>query len=177
MTDDIRYPVGRFKYDGDSSRPAIDRAIADIDALPVQLRSAVRGLNDEQLDTPYREGGWTPRQVVHHVADSHMNAYVRCKLALTEEAPLIKAYDEAAWSELTDARTVAADVSLGLLDALHARWVALLHSMSDAEFERVYLHPEGNQRVPLRQVVALYSWHGRHHTAHILSLRKRQGWS
>jgi DinB family protein len=172
---DIRYPVGRFEYDGDSSREAINRSIMDIVALPDRLRAAVGGLNDDQLNTPYREGGWTPREVVHHVPDSHMNAYVRFKLALTEDAPTIKPYDEAAWTRLGDVNTVPIDVSLALTDVLHTRWVALLDSMSAADFHRTYVHPEHQRAVPLHEAVAMYAWHGRHHTAHIMSLRERKG--
>jgi hypothetical protein len=176
MIQDMRYPIGRFKYDGDSSREAIDNSIADIEALPSLLRASVSGLNASQLNTPYREGGWTPREVVHHVPDSHMNAYVRCKLALTEQSPTIKPYDEAAWAKLGDVSVVPIEVSLSLLDALHARWVALLRSLPDADFERSYIHPEHQRAVLLREVAALYAWHGRHHTAHISSLRERNGW-
>lgn len=177
MIQDMRYPIGRFKYDGDSSREAIDRSIADIAALPALLRAAADGLDAAQLNTTYREGGWTAREVLHHVPDSHMNAYVRCKLALTEASPTVKPYDEAAWAELGDVKVVPPDVSLALLDALHARWVALLRSLPDADFERGYIHPEQQRLVPLREVVALYAWHGRHHTAHISSLRERNGWA
>jgi len=174
---ELRYPVGRFQYDGDSSREGINRSISDIESLPKALRAAVDGLDGEQLNTPYREGGWTPREVVHHVADSHMNAYVRCKLALTEDAPTIKPYNEADWAKLADVRIVPIEVSLNLLDALHERWVALLQSMSAADFERCYVHPDQQRRVPMREVVALYAWHGRHHTGHIMSLRERKGWA
>ena len=174
---DIRHPIGRFQYDGDPSREAVNRAIADIEALPGLLRAAVDGLSDVQLDTPYRDGGWTPREVVHHVADSHMNAYVRCKLALTERSPTIKPYDQAAWAKLADVATVPVEVSLDLIDALHVRWVALLRSMSDADLERTYVHPEKDQPVPMREVIATYAWHGRHHTAHIMALRDRHGWT
>jgi hypothetical protein len=177
MIQDMRYPIGRFKYDGDSSREAIDRSIADIAGLPARLRASVDGLNADQLNTPYREGGWTVREVVHHVPDSHVNAYVRCKLALTEQSPLVKPYDEAAWSRLGDVKVVPIDISLVLLEALHTRWVALLESLSDSDFERGYVHPEQQRMVPLREVVALYAWHGRHHTAHISSLRERNGWA
>lgn len=173
----LRYPIGRFAYDGDTSSEAIDRSIADIDALPSALRAAVGGLTEEQLDTPYREDGWTPREVVHHVADSHMNAYVRYKLALTEDAPTIKPYDEAAWTKLADVKSVPIEVSLSLIYALHTRWVALLRSMPASSFERTYVHPEQTARVPLRTATALYAWHGRHHTAHISALRERNGWT
>jgi uncharacterized damage-inducible protein DinB len=174
---DPRYPIGRFKYDDDASRDAIDRAVADITSLPKQLRAAAEGLSEDQLNTPYREGGWSSREVVHHVADSHMNAYVRCKLALTEEGPTVKAYNEAEWAKLADVKIVPIGVSLSLIDTLHERWVALLQSMRDEEFERYYIHPEQKRPVPLREVVALYAWHGRHHTGHILSLRERNEWT
>jgi hypothetical protein len=142
--------------------------------LPEKLRAAVAGLDDRQLDTPYREGGWTVRQVVHHVPDSHANAYVRMKLALTEDWPTIKPYDEAAWANLADSR-LPVDVSLALLEALHARWVTLLESLAEADFQKGYEHPEmGRQN--LAKVLALYDWHSRHNTAHISSLRARQGW-
>ncbi len=173
---DRRYPIGQFKYDGDSSREAIDRAIADIESLPALLRASVNGLGDEQLGTPYREGGWSPHEVVHHVADSHMNAYVRCKLALTEQAPVVKPYDEAAWTRLADVKTVPIAVSLSLVDALHERWVALLRATPNSDFERTYIHPAHQRAVPMREVVALYAWHGRHHTAHISKLRERNRW-
>lgn len=174
---DLRYPVGRFEYSGDSSRQAIDRSIADIAEFPALLRAAVNDLNEEQLDTPYRDGGWTPREVVHHVADSHMNAYIRLRLALTEQAPTIKPYNEADWAKLADVRSVPIGVSLDLLDALHTRWVALLRAMPDADFERIYIHPEQQNPVSLHAMTALYAWHGRHHTAHILTLRKRNEWA
>jgi hypothetical protein len=176
-TPDIRYPIGRFKYDGDSSREAVELSISAIDLLPAQLRAVVDGLNDEQLGTPYREGGWTPREVVHHVADSHMNAYIRCKLALTEQAPVVKPYDEAEWAKLADTKTVPVIVSLNLIDALHTRWVATLRAMSGPDMERTYVHPESHRAVPMREVIALYAWHGRHHYSHISSLRERSGWS
>ncbi len=133
------------------------------------------GLNEEQLNTPYRDGGWTVRQVVHHLADSHMNAYVRFKLALTENEPTIKPYDEAAWAETADVRESPIEVSLALLENLHARWVALLQSMSEADFARQFRHPQLGA-VPLEKNLALYAWHGRHHVAHIASLRERRQW-
>jgi len=177
MTQDERYPVGSFKYDGDVSRNAIDRSVDAIESLPARLRESIARLDEAQMNTPYREGGWTPRQVVHHVADSHMNAYVRCKLALTEDAPTAKPYDEALWANMADVKTVPVETSLSLLDALHERWVAMLRAMPDADYERGYIHPDHNRLVPLREVVALYAWHGRHHTAHITSLRDRNGWA
>jgi uncharacterized damage-inducible protein DinB len=143
--------------------------------LPERLRSAVSGLNQAQLDTPYREGGWTVRQVVHHLADSHANSVIRFKLALTEDWPTIKPYDEAAWARLDDSARLAIDGSLVFLDALHARWVVLLESMTDADFERGYVHPE-NGRQTLERALAIYEWHSRHHVAHITGLREREGW-
>ena len=174
---DQRYPVGRFSYDGDSSRGAIDRSIQDVASLPRLFREAVAGLNTEQLNTPYRDGGWTVRQVVHHLPDSHMNAYMRCKIALTEDTPTIKPYDEAAVARLGDIEIVPVKASLDLLDKLHERFVALLRSMNDNDFKRCYLHPEQNRAVPLHEVAALYAWHGRHHTGHVMALRERNGWS
>lgn len=177
MSADLRHPIGRFNYDGNSSRAGINASLAAIDALPQQIRAAVAGLDEAQLNTPYREGGWTPREVVHHVADSHMNAYVRCKFALTEDTPTIKPYDEAEWAKLADVKSVPVEVSLKLIEALHVRWVALLKAMPDADFERCYIHPNHNRSVPMREVVALYAWHGRHHTAHVKALRERNGWT
>ncbi|MDQ6737349.1 MAG: putative metal-dependent hydrolase [Gemmatimonadota bacterium] len=173
---DERYPIGRFSYPEETSRAALDQDIADIAALPSQLRESVRGLTAEQLDTPYREGGWTPRQVVHHVADSHANAYVRLKLALTEQAPTIKPYNEADWARLGDVQTVPIETSLTLVDALHERWVAILRGMTEADFDRVYLHPEQQKPVPMHAMTALYAWHGKHHVAHISGLRERNRW-
>jgi hypothetical protein len=143
--------------------------------LPERLRASVAGLNKAQLDTPYRQGGWTIRQVVHHVADSHANAYIRCKLALTEDWPTIKPYDEAAWANLADTRSLPVEISLSLIEALHVRWVALLESLSEEDFQKGYNHPAlGRQN--LATALALYEWHSRHHTAHITSLRTRKGW-
>jgi uncharacterized damage-inducible protein DinB len=172
--DDLRYPIGRFKPSLTTS-PADHKAhIETLRALPGRLRAAVAGLNDAQLDTPYREGGWTVRQLVHHIADSHANSYVRFKLALTEDSPTIKPYDEAAWAELPDNR-LPIEPSLALTDALHQRWVALLLSLADADFQKTFNHPErGSQN--LGTTLALYDWHSRHHTAHITHLRSRMNW-
>jgi uncharacterized damage-inducible protein DinB len=169
--DELRYPVGRFAPSAEGSRT---EQIETLRRLPERLRAAVNGLNDTQLDTPYREGGWTVRQVVHHVADSHANSYVRFKLALTEDLPAIKSYDEAAWAELPDSR-MSVDISLSLLAALHARLVALIESMSESDFDRSYKHPERGP-MTLAANLALYSWHSKHHTAHITRLRERMGW-
>jgi len=173
---DLRYPVGRFSWDtpiSDSDLPVLIAAIAE---APGALRAAVAGLTREQLDTPYRPDGWTVKQVAHHVPDSHMNAYVRFKLALTEAEPTIKTYEEAAWAELADSRRVPIEVSLDLLDALHLRWVALLRSMGPADFARTLVHPEHGKVFALKQMLGLYAWHGRHHVAHITALRKREDW-
>jgi len=172
--DDPRFPIGRFSPPA-SSLPGVRAAhIQTLRLLPGRLRAAVAGLNDAQLDTPYRDGGWTVRQVVHHVPDSHMNCYVRFKLALTEDWPTIKPYDEAAWASLADGR-MPVEISLELVAALHGRWVGLLETLTEDDFQRGYAHPQlGRQN--LAQVLALYDWHSRHHTAHIVNLRTRQGW-
>jgi uncharacterized damage-inducible protein DinB len=172
--DDLRYPIGRFSPPA-ASVPGIRAAqIQTVRLLPQRLRAAVTGLSEAQLDTPYREGGWSVRQVVHHIADSHANAYIRTKLAITEDWPTVKAYDEAAWAELADSR-LPIDGSLAFVEALHARWVALLEAMTDEDFRKGYNHPENGQ-VNLAKALAMYDWHSRHHTAHITSLRARQGW-
>jgi len=171
---DPRYPVGKFAWPETISRPELEAAIVEIAALPAQLRAAVEGLSAEQLDTPYREGGWTVRQVVHHVPDSHMNSYVRFKLALTENEPVIRPYDEAAWARLADSKA-AIEPSLELLEALHKRWVTLMRSMSNQHWQLRFTHPE---RGPMRLDIAaaLYAWHSRHHLAHVTRLRERRGW-
>lgn len=173
--DEIRYPIGRFTAPASSLAGIRAAHIQTLRMLPERLTAAVSALSDPQLDTPYRNGGWTVRQVVHHVADSHANSYVRFKLALTEDWPTIKPYDEAAWAELADSRWLPVDVSLSFLAALHQRWVALLESLSDDDFRRGYCHPESG-RQSLAQVLALYDWHSRHHTAHVVNLRARMGW-
>jgi Mycothiol maleylpyruvate isomerase N-terminal domain. len=173
---DPRYPVGKFHrptapYTNEERRVFIDQ-IADV---PTRMRQAVAGLSGPQLDTPYREGGWTARQVVHHVPDSHMNAYTRVKMALTEDEPTIKPYDEAAWAKLIDARDTPIEVSLTLLETLHDRWVRILRAMSEGDFARTLNHPD-NGVMTLDWLIAMYAWHGRHHVAHITSLRERNGW-
>jgi uncharacterized damage-inducible protein DinB len=172
--DDLRYPVGHFKAAGPYSAPQRREHIESLRDLPARLRAAVEGLDDAQLDTPYREEGWTVRQVVHHVADSHLNSYVRFKLALTEYEPIIKPYDEGAWAELADNR-MPIDVSLTLIEALHRRWVALLESLTEKDFQKKFNHPERGAQ-DLSTTLALYAWHSRHHTAHITGLRARMGW-
>ena len=174
---DLRYPVGKFTPGAsvsDSQRKAL---IDDIARTPAAMRSAVAGLTPAQLDTPYRPGGWTVRQVVHHVPDSHMHAYLRFKLALSENTPTIMPYDQDVWVTLPDTPATPVDVSLALLDALHARWVTLLRAMRASDFERGYQHPELGRVVPLSEALGSYAWHGRHHVTHITSLRERNGWS
>jgi hypothetical protein len=172
---DLSYPIGKCEYPPSVSTEARNQHIADLEAASGRLRQAVDGLNDAQLDTPYRPGGWTVRQVVHHCADSHTNAYVRFRLALTETQPTIKPYDEKKWAELMDARTLPVEVSLELIDGLHRRWAALLRSFHDSDFSRTLNHPElGVLR--LDTYLASYGWHCRHHTAHITGLRDRMGW-
>ena len=176
MTDlnDLRYPIGRFTPPA-SSLPGIRAAhIQTVRLLPERLRAAVNGLSETQLDTPYREDGWTVRQVVHHLADSHAMAYTRCKLALTEDWPAERSYDEAAWANLADSR-LPVDVSLAMIEGLHGRWVALMESLTDDDFRKGYDHPERG-RENLAMALAMYDWHSRHHVAHITSLRARQGW-
>jgi len=172
--DDLRYPIGKFSPPA-ARTPAVRAGhIETLRQLPERLRAAVNGLSDAQLDTPYRDGGWTLRQVVHHFADSHANSYVRFKLALTEDWPTIKPYDEAAWARLPDSR-MPIGPSLDFVAGLHARLVALLESMSEADFEKGFNHPERG-RVTLANNLAMYDWHSRHHVAHITGLRERMGW-
>jgi uncharacterized damage-inducible protein DinB len=171
---DLQYPIGRFEWRG-SSEDERRRYLDEIEQAPAHLRAAVAGLSNEQLDTPYRAGGWTVRQVVHHLPDSHLNSYTRFRLALTEDEPTIKPYDEGRWAELTDARTAPVEISLAFLEALHSRWVLLLRSLSPADFARRFRHPEMGT-VSLDEYLALYAWHGRHHVAHVTSLRERMGW-
>ena len=172
---DVRYPIGKFNWSGSTTVQERSRFIADIAATPQRMRSAVTGLTNAQLDTPYRDGGWTIRQVVHHVPDSHMNSYIRFKFALTEHEPTIKAYDEAQWAELIDARKAPIEPSLNLLAGLHERWALLLGSLSAGDVKRRFHHPELGI-VTIEQYIALYAWHGAHHIAHISSLRERKGW-
>jgi hypothetical protein len=173
---DLRYPIGRCPS---KSALAFEERAAAIDAIeqtPQRLKAAIAGLAPEQLDTPYRPGGWTVRQVVHHLPDSHMNSYMRCKLALTEDEPTIKPYDEALWAALKDSQETPIEVSLTLLDALHKRWVTLLRGLGPEDFARRLVHPERGT-MTLDDVLTTYSWHGRHHVAHITALRDRMGWS
>lgn len=172
---DPRYPIGPFSPDPTPSPESRNHHLEQIAALPARFRRALSGLDQKQLDTPYREGGWTLRQLAHHVPDSHMNAYVRFKLALTENIPTIKPYEEAAWARLKDTEVTSIEVSLALLDALHIRWVNLLRSMRADDFQRKLNHPESGVQT-LDRLLALYSWHGNHHLAHITGLRERMKW-
>jgi hypothetical protein len=173
---DLRYPVGRFSFPAEVTPEQRRAFIDDIAEAPAKLRAALAGLTREQLDTPYRPGGWTVRQVAHHVPDSHMNAYIRFKLALTEDQPTIKPYLEAKWAELPDSRLVPVETSLALLDAVHERWLAIVRALEPADFARGFVHPEHKRVMTLDQTLALYSWHGKHHVAHVTSLREREGW-
>jgi hypothetical protein len=180
VPDTLKYPIGKFSFPS-STTPGITASqrnqwITDVAELPARLRVAVDGLAAEQIETPYRPGGWTIRQVVHHVPESHMNAFIRFKLALTEDEPTIKPYDEAAWANLPDVAATPIETSLSILDALHDRWVRLLQGMSDADFARQFRHPALGV-IRLDGNLGLYAWHGKHHTAHITSLRQRLGWS
>ena len=174
---DLRYPIGNFSYDGSMTVARRAACVARIAAAPAALRAAVAGLGDAQLDTPYRPGGWTVRQLVHHVPDSHLNAYVRIRLALTEDTPTIKPYEEARWAELPDARTLLVEPSLALLEGLHVRWVALLGGLGTADGGRQFHHPEHGRLITVDELIAMYAWHGEHHVAHVTSLRARNGWS
>jgi uncharacterized damage-inducible protein DinB len=172
---DARYPIGKFTFDGPPSDAQRNRFIDDIEQTPAALRAAIKNLSPEQIETPYRDGGWTVRQVVHHVPDSHMNAYIRFKLALTEDEPTIKPYMEDQWANTGEVRATPPEVSLALLDSLHDRWVRLLHTLKPADWERAFRHPEMGT-MPLEKNLALYAWHGKHHVAHITELRKKMGW-
>ncbi len=175
MTDDLRYPIGKFSYEGSPTEDQKNQFLNDIERTPANLRAALRGLSGPQLDTPYRPEGWTLRQVAHHVPDSHMNAYIRFKLALTEDDPTIKPYAEDRWAMLHDTAAAPVEVSLSLLDSLHTRWMKLLRSLRPEDWKRTFRHPQLGL-VPLEKNLALYSWHGRHHVAHITSSRERNGW-
>ena len=171
----LRFPIGRFEEDPQPSRGKHKGWIDQIGRVPGELRALVQDLSERQLDTPYRPDGWTVRQVVHHLADSHLNAYVRTKLALTEEEPTIKPYDQASWAELPDASTAPIESSMSLLEALHARWVSALRAMDGEAFKRTLNHPEQGL-ITISRIVQGYAWHGRHHIAHVNTLRDKMGW-
>jgi len=172
----LRFPVGNFSFPETVGESELRKWIAEIEQLPLHLSTAVKGLNDNQLNTTYRDGGWTLRQVVHHVADSHINAYTRIKLALTENNPTIKTYEEDAWAKLDDSINLPVEISLSLLNSLHLRWVYLLKKLSAKELEKTVFHPESKREMSIKFLISLYAWHSRHHTAHITSLRRRMNW-
>lgn len=171
---DPRFPIGKYEAKPFSAEQK-EKWLTDILFLPRQLEMAILNLDEQQLETPYREEGWTVRQVIHHVADSHMNAFIRCKLGLTETNPTIKPYEEALWAEQSDYK-LAVNISLTLLHALHNRWYDLLKHMKDEEWNRTVIHPQHNKQMTLWFLLGMYAWHGHHHTAHITSLRERMGW-
>jgi len=172
---DLRFPIGKFHFDGPLTDDQRNNALDDVATTPANLRAAVKGLSEAQLDTPYRPGGWTVRQVVHHMPDSHMNSYVRFKLALTEDEPTIKTYAEDRWAELADTKATPIGVSLTLFDSLHDRWVRLMRSLTTEDWKRSFRHPDLGP-MSLEKALALYAWHGRHHVTHITALREREGW-
>lgn len=174
MTVDLSYPVGRFDFKAPRTADSRRAALEDIASLPARMRQAVSGLSDAQLDTPYRPGGWTVRQLVHHVADSHMNGFIRTKLALTEENPTIKPYDQDAWAALADTR-LPIEGSLSILDAVHQRWTIVTRSLTDSHFARTFVHPE-NGPMTIDAQIHMYAWHSRHHVAHVTGLRQRERW-
>jgi hypothetical protein len=177
MTEDLRYPVGKFIMPTEWDAGSMAEWRMNLAELPAKMRAAVAGLTDTQLDTPYRDGGWTVRQTVHHVADSHVNAYCRFRLALTEDTPTIKTYLEAQWAELPDARTLPIAPSLSILDGVHTRLLTLIDTMTPEQWRSSFMHPEHGRTMTLAQTAALYSWHSRHHVAHITALRSRRGWN
>jgi len=172
---DPRFPIGDFQMPAQVTPARRQQAIEEIASTPAKMRAAVKGLSEAQLDTPYRDGGWTVRQVVHHVPDSHLNAYVRLKLALTEDKPTIKPYDQEAWSKLADSKSTPIEISLMLLTAVHDRWDRIWRSLKTEDFARTFVHPEHGER-SVDWLLFIYEWHGKHHTAHITELRKKKGW-
>jgi uncharacterized damage-inducible protein DinB len=172
---DLKYPIGKFQGQDNLTEEQRQMMIDQIAETPAKLRAAVAGFSEAQFDTPYREGGWTVRQVIHHLADSHLNAFVRFKLALTEDRPAVKTYEQQLWAELADARNAPVEPSLAMLEGLHQRWVILLRQMSAADFARQFQHPE-HGLMKLERVLAMYAWHGRHHVAHLTSLGERMRW-
>jgi len=172
---DIRYPIGKFTPQENYTPEDIAGFVKRLEALPDNLEDAIHNLTDDQLDTPYREGGWTIRQVVHHVADSHMHAYTRTKWTLTENEPVIKAYHEKLWAETGETKSSPL-ISISFLKALHAKWVILLRSISYTDLDRIFVHPETKRQLTLKSLMAIYAWHGEHHLAHITNLKKEKGW-
>ncbi len=181
MSTDLRYPIGKVSDQQYSDRKEYDVKVKeahllDIQMCPSLLENAILNLDEQQLNVPYREEGWTSKQVIHHVADSHINAYIRFKLALTEDNPTIKTYDEAAWANLSDTKNLPVNISLTLLHALHTRWVELMKNMTEQDWQKTVFHPEHKRTMSLWDLLATYAWHGKHHVAHITALRERMGW-
>lgn len=176
MTEDLRYPIGLFQYQENINPDQLKEMIDRIRSTPERLAAAVEGMSEAQLDTPYRPGGWTVRQVIHHVPDSHLNSYIRFHWTLTEDTPLIKAYNEADWADMNYLKAVPIEVSLNLLKSVHARWTVLLDNLTPSDLERSYRHPEDGKTYSLQTAISLYAWHGDHHIAHITSLKERMGW-
>ena len=172
----LSYPMGKFAFNANADENEIHRWISDIELLPAQVKNAVKGLSSSQLDTPYRDGGWSVRQVIHHIADSHMNAYIRFKLALTEDNPTIKPYNEKLWAELDDSKHQPIELSLAIIEPLHSRWVHVIKKINKVDYSRTVFHPESKREMSIKFLLHLYSWHGKHHTAHINSLRDRNKW-
>lgn len=172
----LRYPIGRFKYPEEYSEEQMKEWIINIENFPANLKKEVENLSESQLNTPYRPGGWTIKQLVHHLADSHINSYVRLKLTLTEDEPAIKPYFEERWATLKDSELVPVEESLKLLDGLHKRWTAILKNLTEAQWERKYFHPENKKLVSIKAMTALYSWHCNHHLTHITNLKQKKGW-
>lgn len=172
----LRYPIGKFKFPEQISAEEISAMIKTIEDLPSALRKSVSNMSEEQLATPYRDGGWTVRQVVHHLFDSHSNAYLRMKLAMTEDNPTIKPYKEALWAELEDGKNAPVELGLTLLEFLHKRWVIFMCSFKETDLQRTFFHPESKRIQTIAQTIALYAWHSRHHLAHITELKSRMGW-
>jgi hypothetical protein len=173
--EDLRYPIGKFSAKENHTPEELKTFIQRIESLPSKLEAAIEGFSTQQLDTPYRDGGWSVRQVVHHVADSHMNAFIRVKWMLTEETPIIKVYNEKLWAE-TGETTSDPVLSLLLIKALHTKWVTLLKSLSQNQLQKEFIHPDTKKNVALHNLIGMYAWHGDHHLAHITELKKRQGW-
>lgn len=173
----LKYPIGKFHFSDSATAQDITNWITDIETLPSKISVAVEGLSEEQLDTPYRPDGWTIRQVIHHLPDSHMNSYIRFKWTLTEDSPTIKAYDEVLWAEMEDGKSAPIAMSVQLLTALHARWTMMLKNLSESDLEKYFIHPETGKKLSLKLMVALYAWHSNHHLAHITSLKERMNWT
>lgn len=176
INEELRFPIGQFETPNDITGKMLSKWISDISTFPTRLKEAIASLTDIQLDTPYRPGGWTIRQVVHHCADSHMNSLTRFKLTLTENRPTIKPYDEARWAELPDSKNARIEPALNMLEGLHERWTLLLHKLTAKDLEKIFIHPEQGREYRISENIGLYAWHCNHHLAHITTLKEREGW-